>query len=412
MKNKIWRIALSVLISFALWMYVVTTVSPEQEETFYDIPVSYQNDILEERGLMIVSDTPTATVKAKGNRSDLNQLNANNITLLADLASIQAPGTHMLNYRVIFPGNMAVEALSKNPSVLQLKIENKIKKAVPIQLEYVGNVPDGFVDDKENPVMDVSAVEVVGPESAVNKIDHARIQVDLSGKTESIIGAFTYDLCDEGGEPVDAQMITTNVEEVNLSVKIQRMKEISLYVSVVDGGGATKETSKIELSHQSLWISGSESKLQDLTSLELGTINLAEQKRKINTVTFDVILPEGVTNRSGVNEVTATISFPTLGKKALTISKDRFVTVGVPVGASVNWITEVVDVELRGPKEAVDAITEQDISVTVDFTEEELGNVSKAPKITISSAYPGVGAVSVSTVTATLQMGVADAAIG
>ena len=79
MKNKVWRIALSVLISFALWMYVVSTVSPEQEETFYDIPVSYQNDVLEERGLMIVSDTPTVTVKAKGNRSDLNELNANNI---------------------------------------------------------------------------------------------------------------------------------------------------------------------------------------------------------------------------------------------------------------------------------------------------------------------------------------------
>ena len=412
MKNKVWRIALSVLISFALWMYVVSTVSPEQEETFYDIPVSYQNDVLEERGLMIVSDTPTVTVKAKGNRSDLNELNANNITALVDLASIQAPGTQMLSYKVIYPGNMAVETLSKDPSVLQLKIENKIKKPVPIQLEFVGNVPDGFVDDKENPVMDVAAVEIVGPESSVNKIDHARILVDLTDKTESIIGAFTYELCDKNGDPVDAQMVTTNVEEVNLSVKIQRMKEISLFVTVVDGGGATEATSKIELSHTSLWVSGSESKLQDLTSLELGTIHLAELKRKVNTVTFDVLLPEGVTNRTGVNEVTATVSFPSLAKKMLTISKDRFVTVGAPVGASVTWITEMVEVELRGPQEAIDKITDQDISVTVDFTNEELGSVSKAPKITISSAYPNVGAISVSTVTATLQVGAADAAVG
>ena len=412
MKSKMFRIGLSVVIAFALWLYVVSTVSPEQEETFYDIPVSYQNDVLEERGLMIVSDTPTATVKAKGNRSDLNELNATNITLLADLASIQAPGTHMLNYRVIYPGNMAVETLSKNPSVLQLKIENKMKKAVPIKVEFVGSVPEGFIDDKENPVMDASVVEVVGPESSVTKIDHALIRVDLSDRTESIVGAFTYDLCDAAGDPVDAQMVTTNVEEVNLSVKIQRMKELSVIYTVADGGGATKDTCKIELSHQSLWVSGSDSKLQSLNVLDLGTINLADLKKDTNTLTFDVILPEGVTNRSGVNEITATVSFPTLSRKQLTISKDRFVTVGVPVGISVNWITEQVEVELRGPKEAISSITDKDVSVTVDFTGEELGSISKMPKITLSTAYSGVGAVSVSTVTATLQMGEPDATVG
>jgi len=54
MQNKFVRIALSVVIAIALWAYVITTVSPESEDTFYDIPVSYQNDVLEERGLMIV----------------------------------------------------------------------------------------------------------------------------------------------------------------------------------------------------------------------------------------------------------------------------------------------------------------------------------------------------------------------
>ena len=82
-KSKIWQTALSLVIAFALWAYVITTVNPESEETFYDIPVSYQNDILEERGLMIVSEKPTVTLKLKGNRSDLNELNASNITIKA-----------------------------------------------------------------------------------------------------------------------------------------------------------------------------------------------------------------------------------------------------------------------------------------------------------------------------------------
>ena len=57
-------------------------------------------------------------------------------------------------------------------------------------------------------------------------------------------------------------------------------------------------------------------------------------------------------------------------------------------------------------------ITEKDLTVTMDFADEELGNVSKDPKITLSNAYPGVGAISVSSVIANLQAGENNAAAG
>ena len=412
MKSNIWRIALSVLISFGLWLYVVTVVTPEAEDTFYDIPISYQNDILEERGLMVVSETPTVTVKVKGNRSDLNELNANNITVLVDLAAIQAPGTQMLTPKVIYPGNMAVETISQNPNVLQLKVENRIKKPVPIRLEFLGAVPEGFIADTDNPVMDTAGVEGGGPQSSMDLIDHATIQVDLSDKTESIVGAFQYVLCDEAGEPVDAEMITTNVEEVNISVKIQAIKEVPLTVNLVDGGGATKDSCKLELTRDSIWVSGNEARLRDLEFVELGTVDLSDLKEETNTMVFEIILPDGVTNMTGETEVTATISFPDLTRKKLTINKSKFVATGVPEGMEAVWITEMVEVELRGPSALMKKLTEKDITVSVDFTGEELGGVSKVPKITLGSGYSDVGAISVSTVTATLQTEEPDATIG
>ena len=72
----------------------------------------------------------------------------------------------------------------------------------------------------------------------------------------------------------------------------------------------------------------------------------------------------------------------------------------------------MVEVELRGPRDEVKNITEKDIAVTMDFTGEEQGNISKVPKITLSSAYSSVGAVSVSTVTATMLVGDSRAAEG
>ena len=415
MQSKFWRIALSVVVAIALWAYVITTVSPESEDTFYDIPVSYQNDVLEERGLMIVSEKPTVTLTLKGNRSDLNELNENNITIVVNLAAIQAPGTQMVRYDVSYPANLpnnAFETISQTPNMLTLKVENKIKKPVPIVLEYIGTVPEGFIDDRENPVMDTTVVEVVGPESSVEQIDRAVIQVDLTNKTDSVVGAFQYVLCNKDGEPVDAQMVTTNVEEVNLSVKIQRLKEVPLVLNLVDGGGATKDTCELDMDITSIWVAGAENKLRDLEQVELGTVNLAELKDETNTLTFEILLPEGVTNINDVREVTATISFPDLRTKKLTISKDQFLAAGVPADAEVIWVTETVEIELRGPKALIKKITEKDIVVTMDFSSEELGSVNKVPKITLGSAYSDVGAISVSSVIATLQIGEDDAAAG
>lgn len=408
MKSNFVRLVVALFVSFALWLYVISTVSPESEETYYDIPVSYQNDVLEERGLMIVSDTPTVTLKLKGNRSDLNELNASNITILVNLAEIQSPGTHMLKYNTSYPANLpnnAFETLSQTPNLLKLKVEEKIKKAVPIQLEYIGSVPEGFVAEKDNPVLDISVVEVSGPKSSVDLIHHASIQVDLTDQTESIMGAFSYMLCDEAGEPVDAQMVVTNVEEVNLSVKVQAIKEIPLVLNLVDGGGATKDSCQVDLSRETIVVSGNEARLRELEYIELGTVNLAELMDETNTMNFEIVLPDGITNSSGVTEVTATITFPDLVRKTFSINKTQFQTIGVPAGANVIWITEVVEVELRGLRETIQKMTEKDITVTFDFTGEELGSISKMPQVSLPAEYSSVGEVSVSSVTATLQMG-------
>ena len=64
-----------------------------------------------------------------------------------------------------------------------------------------------------------------------------------------------------------------------------------------------------------------------------------------------------------------------------------------------------MEVELRGLRDTLQKLTEKDITVTVDFTGEDLGSVSKTPKISLPGAYANVGEVSVSSVTATLQVG-------
>ena len=59
MKNKLISVALFLFIAMALWLYVITTVSPGSKETYYNIPVVLANEsVLTERGLMITTSPP------------------------------------------------------------------------------------------------------------------------------------------------------------------------------------------------------------------------------------------------------------------------------------------------------------------------------------------------------------------
>ena len=138
MKNKFASVALSILIAMALWLYVITTVSPGSQETYYNIPVVLSNEsVLNERGLMITyQSSSTATLVLSGNRSDLSKVDQSNITLKADLSAIYEPGNQIpISYTTSFPGNVASNAFvieSKTPGRIYLNVERRVSKAIPL----------------------------------------------------------------------------------------------------------------------------------------------------------------------------------------------------------------------------------------------------------------------------------------
>ncbi len=404
MKNKALTIVLSVLIAFGMWLYVITVVNPESENTYYDIPVIYQNEsVLADRGLMIVSETPKVTLRLSGNRTDLVNLNEANIKVLANVASIEAPGSHLLGYTVSYPGTIPSNAVTKQqgiPNTISLKVERKIKKTVDVKMEYLGAVPDGFIADKENAELDYTSIEVSGPESVVSQIEQAVVQVNLNDENSTIAGEYVYTLCNAKGEPVDSELITTNVEKVNLTVKIQKVKELALTVDVLDGGGATSETCKITMEPSTIRVSGSDTLLADLDELVLGTVDLGELA-EAKTMKFPIVLPEGITNQTGVTEVTVDVQFPNLRTRTFNVT--RIIPQNVPDGFEVDMITQALEVKIRGPKEMVEAMTDSDVAVNVDFTGAELGTATMKATLAVGSEYAEVGAVGSYSVSATLK---------
>lgn len=408
-KNRVLSILLAVSVAFILWVYVITVVSPNSEDTFYNIPVALQGEpMMESYGLMNVTENiPTVTLKLSGNRSDLNKVNSSNITIVVDLSKVYEAGTHNLRYSISYPGDIpsgAFKEESRYPGTITLEVERRIKKDVPVIINYVGELSEDFIVDKENKILDYNTVSVSGPESVVDQIAQAIIDVDLTDKNVSFSDNYRYTLCDDQGEPVDAQKVETNVAQVNLTLYIERVKELPLVLTVVSGGGATEETSEIKIDPATIKVSGSDLVMEKLTEINLGTINLGELLEDTD-MNFAIVLPEGVKFMDPeVQTAAVSLKFPNLTTRTMTVSAIQ--AVNVPEGMEVEFLTKSLNITVRGEKNLIKNMVTADIIVTVDFADAQLGSYTIKPNITMSNAYSNVGAIGTYSVSVTVRSAV------
>ncbi|MBQ9168380.1 MAG: hypothetical protein IJX67_08250 [Oscillospiraceae bacterium] len=411
MKKKLLTGLLALAISFALWFYVITVVSPGSDDTFHNIPVIFDGEsVLADRELIITSvQTGEVTLKLEGNRTDLSRVDRSNIDVIVDLTKIYSAGTYRLRFDVSYPGDVPADAFSileQNPAEIIVVVENRKSNSVPVKIEYQGAVPEGFVADKENAVLDYSKITITGPESVIDQIASAKINVDLSDRKESIVGkAYPITLCDKDGNPVDVSLVTPSVTEVQLDVKIQQWEDIKLLVNVIEGGGATAQNSKIEIFPETIKVAGSEAALKQITSgIEIAEINLGalEEDTTLN-VSLDALLPEGVTNLSGTTEVQVKVSFSNLMIKEFSVDMTDVELVNVPEGMEVELLTEALAVKVRGTIGQLNSMTADDISVKVDFSNVPAGTATVKAEIVIADKYADVGEMGTYSVYADLR---------
>ena len=407
-KNKVYSIILSLLVAFGLWLYVINNVSQETDYTFYNIPVVRAGEaVLTERNMMVTSMSNTSvSVNLAGARSELNKIDSSNTAAVVDLSRIEEPGEDIpLNYTMSYPSDVsstAFEILGKEPGTVFVNVDYRRTAEIPVVVKWIGTRTEDYIYDTENYTLDMTTVSISGPASVVDTIAQAVIEVDLTERSESISEGFRYTLCDIEDNPVDAKLITTNAEEVRLDAQIHRIQEVQLVADVIYGGGATASNTTIKLEPETIRVSGGDAVLKELgDSFTVCTINLTEIERsKKEGIKYTISLPEGVTNQTGVSEVTVTVEFRNLRTREFVV--EDFQILNLPAGLTAEFISASLTVKVRGPEEEIAKLEQRDISVAVDFANAEVGTATFKASISISDKFPNVGALKTSSVSATI----------
>lgn len=404
--NKLFSVLLSVFIAFCLWLYVITTVSPGYNDTIHDIRVSFEGEtLLNERGMMITNGLDAyVDLNLTGNRSDFLKINPENITVKVDLTKIYEPGFKQLDTTVVFPADVAQDAFvieNKYPGKVPITVEKRMEKYVDVEVVFTGAVDEGFIADSEDYLLSYPQVKITGPASVVEQIHAARINVDLTDRTESISEDYRFTLCDEEGNPVDVQMIATDVAEVHLDVKIQRWKEIPLRLNVTYGGGALENNTSMTIDPQVIRVSGSELVLENLDEIVLGSVDLSTLEENLSE-TYTITMPEGVTNMTGKTEAKVEIRFIGLATREFDVSQIE--VINVPEGLEYDLLNEVVRLKLRGSAVLINQLKNEDILLTVDLSGKEIGTFTVKASLSFRDAkYKDIGLVGTHSVSVALR---------
>ena len=282
---------------------------------------------------------------------------------------------------------------SCSTDLITVEVANRIRKVVPVVIDRNDTaVPEGYMADLKNAQLDFTTIEISGPEAVVNQIEQAVIDINLDNQTKTLIGEYQYSLCDWQGSPVNAEKVTVNAEKINMVISIQRVKEIALKLDVVYGGGATEQSCTITVDPTQIQVCGSDTLMENLNEVVLGTVNLAEVlEDKTMTFLLDDVLPEGVTNLTGVEEVTVQIQFKGLVTKTFNVT--TISAVNVPGGLRQEIITKTLPVTVRGSEKSIKSIKSENLAVEVDLSEAQVGTASMTAKVIVSDKFPDVGAV-------------------
>lgn len=384
MTKKIITFGISLVLAFALWLYVVTVVGPEYEETFRDIPVVYQGaSALEARNLMILGDeTHTVDLKLSGNRRDLNKLSSSNILVTLDLSKILDPGKTAYRYDVSYPGNVADDSVtiqSQSPTGITLEIVRSKEKKVPVHVSFdEAAIAEGY---GFLPVeQELTEIQISGPESVIDQITQATIALDINqdNNKSDITGEYVATLCDAKGQQVDSRYVTVSTEgaeAISVTLPIRMKKVLPLTVQAIEGGGATEDNSVITVFPATITVLGKEEDLKDLQEISLGEIDLRNWSANTESMYLPIELPEGLTNKSGVTEAMVTVDLPELQTKDFVISRDLFKTLNLPAGTYPEISTEQLIITVRGTKNALGALTDEMLGATIDLSDAKIGQM-------------------------------------
>lgn len=397
--NKILYVVLSILLAIVFWLYVDdNTMSCE----ITDVPVDFigAEDTLTSRGLMLTEgEDATVDLKLSGPRAVLSGLRPGDVRAQVNLTSINAAGPYSMTYNLVYPedvnsSDITVERRSR--SSITVRISSLYSREVPVSVDLVGSVDDPYLYMTERVTKEPAAITISGLQHDVDQVASARVRVDITGATNTIQQAYSYELLDMDGNVVENTDLKVSEQRVNVTVPIYVTKELPLALKFKEPPGSRLTNVDWDLDVKSITVAGEPLSLETIDEISMGEVDLSAYFTD-QELDLEIKLPAGCENVSGQRTTHLSIRYHGLETKNVTVSNIK--PAGLSESQRFDRITSVLDVVLRGPAEDLEQVTAEDVRIVVDLADVSSDGTVSAPATVYVDGYSEVGAVGTYTVT-------------
>ena len=373
----------SLLLALAVWLAAVTASDPDVVRA-YPSPVRVEV-VGQDPGLVINGNLPKSVeLTLRAPQSVWDQLTArpDAVRAVLDLSGLSA-GEHRVDIQIQISVR-PVRIISASPSTATVSLEPLISKTLPLQASLSGQPAIGF--QAGDLTIDPQQVVLAGPESSVSRVAHVQVVVNITGIREGLDQTAPIEALDQNNIPVIGVTIQPDTAHITLPVTRQGgFRDLAVKVIVRGQVANGYRLDSISVAPPVVTVYSSNPDLVNALPgvVETQPLDLTEAKDNV-TLHVPLNLPSGV---SAVGDQTVVIQAGISAiQSSLTLSGQHVEITGLPANMDAQISPESVDVILSGPLPVLNALSRQDVHVTVDVSALAVGSYQLTPTVQILAA--------------------------
>ncbi len=370
--NNLGLKLVSVILAVVLWFMVVMISNPKDSVTFSGIPVNLiHTELLEEEEKLyeVLNSTDKVRVTVEAPRKVIDQLRSSDIVAEADVSRLTEVNTIAINCSVL---NSAVEvsSITSSPDVVQLNVEDKASKWVNVKPYTTGEVAEGYMIYSK--VSDQTRMEISGPESVIEQIDHAGLEMDVTGATDNVSGNVEIRFYDNARNLIDDTDVIKNADSMHMVVTVLALKEVPVEVTVTgEPAEGYLVTGGVECEPSTVMLAGTVSALADVNKVNV-FMDITEESADVEKViNLRPYLDSGIrfADSSFDGRVRASVHIEASVERTLTIPGRNVTVQNLPEGFELEFpeLQQTYRLRISGLSAATTAVEQSMVQGTLDI---------------------------------------------
>ena len=278
---------IALIMAIILWFYI-TNEENIMAERYYEIEVRAINL---DQSLCIKDIRNNVSIGIKGPEKTLDNISSQKIVGTVNLENIKEAGEYQLDVNVIVPKKTEIKKII--PNSLPIVIENIIKKKYDIGYNLIGLPKKGY-SLKSEPKIEPNKVNIIGPESLLEKIDQVKVDIDINAIDSDFSKVEAITLLNRDDKMIEN--LKLEPEQALVTIEVEKgypEKILPIKPRIIGKPANGYYISQIVAQPNYLKVYGNYSKIADLDFLETIPIDVSGVSKGL-TVKVEPVLSQGV----------------------------------------------------------------------------------------------------------------------